>query len=378
VSNISHLLERYREHPAVVQLTKALQQPNARVHIAGLTGAQEAFVLASSLTAGGQPSTILYIAQSKEEAAYLLNDLQGILPDGAVHFFPDSFKRAAVFDVLNPTHTLQRSEVVSRLAAPPIEGGRSGAWRPFVETKSEEFNSPERPDSLPVGAAKALLPPSMGGAAGGAIIITYPEALFEKVVSPEVLAQSRIEIAVAEKLDADFVIQVLVEYGFERTDFVYEPGQFSIRGGIVDLFSFGNELPYRIELFDDEVESIRTFDPLTQLSKQSIGRVRIVPNLNTRFRQDQKVSLFQVLPENTVIWIKDFQFLLDRLQYCFEKAEQFAGKITALDAAELRDIFRDRAFVYPGDVVGDVREHALVFLEKPGPAVVELLGIPGS
>ncbi len=162
----------------------------------------------------------------------------------------------------------------------------------------------------------------------------------------------------------DFVIEVLVEYGFERTDFVYEPGQFSIRGGIVDLFSWGNELPYRIELFDDEVESIRTFDPLTQLSNQNIRSVSIIPNLNTRFRQDQKVSLLRVLPPTTVIWVKDFQFVLDRLQFCFEKAETFAGKLSALDTAELREIFRDRAFLYPREVVEEVRARGMVFLEK--------------
>lgn len=330
MSNIGHLLERYREHPSVVHLLQALQEPNARVHLSGLTGAQGAFALAGSLSAGATVRTALFIAESKEEAAYLLNDLQGILGDGPVYFFPDSFKRPAFFDDLNPTQILQRSEVVNQVSA-------------------------------------------RAPAAGGAVVVTYPEALFEKVVSPEVLAQSRIDIAAGEKLDVDFAIQVLVEYGFERTDFVYEPGQFSIRGGIVDLFSYGNELPYRIELFDDEVESIRSFDPLTQLSKQNIGRISIVPNLNTRFRQDQKVSLFRVLPGHTVLWIKDFQFLLDRLQYCFEKAEQFAGKISALDTAELREIFRDRAFLFPGDVVEDVREHRIVFLEKPGPAVEAML-----
>ena len=326
VSNIGHLLERYRQHPSVAQLIESLRQPNARVQLSGLTGAQSAFALAATLVSGRAASTALYIAESKEEAAYLLNDLQGILGEERVSFFPDSFKRPAFFDDLNPTQILQRSEVVNK-----------------VNTRAPGD--------------------------GSAVVISYPEALFEKVVSPEVLAQSRIEVATGEKLDIDFVIQVLVEYGFERTDFVYEPGQFSIRGGIVDLFSYGNELPYRIELFDDEVESIRSFDPLTQLSKQNIGRVSIVPNLNTRFRQDQKVSLLRVLPANTVIWIKDFQFLLDRLQYCFEKAEQFAVKISALDPAELRDIFRDRAFLFPGDVVEDVRTHAIIFLEKPSPAV---------
>lgn len=341
MSNIRHLLDRYREHASVVQLLQALQQSGsqadtghaARVQLTGLKGAQTAFVLAA--TADTLHSTALYIAESKEEAAYLLNDLQSILGELSVHFFPDSFKRPAFFDDINPTQVLQRSEVVNKVS---------------------------------MGNPAAGSPPG-----GGGVVVTYPEALFEKVVSPEVLAQSRIDIGKGETLDIDFVIQVLVEYGFERTDFVYEPGQFSLRGGIIDLFSYGNELPYRIELFDDEVESIRTFEPLTQLSSQQISRVSIVPNLNTRFRHDQKVSLFRVLPANTMIWIKDFQFLLDRLQYCFEKAEQFAEKISALDTAEIREIFRDRAFLFPGEVVEDVREHPIVFLEKPAPAVTEVL-----
>ena len=328
MSNIAYLLKRYREHPAVANLTTALQESGARVQLSGLSGAQGAFVLAAAHTdgkSGGLNSSVLYIAESKEEAAYLLNDLQSLLSEGAVHFFPDSFKRPAYFDDLQATQVLQRSEVVNKISDKP---------------------DPKQEDITP------------------SVIVTYPEALFEKVVAPEVLAQSRIRIAKEEKLDVDFAIQVLVEYGFKRADFVYEPGQFSIRGGIVDLFSFGNELPYRIELFDDEVESIRTFDPLTQLSKQQLGFVNIVPNLNTRFGQDQKVSLFQVLPAKTVLWIKDFQFLLDRLQYCFEKAEQFAGQVTALDREELREIFRDRAFLYPHEVIEDVTGHAIVFTEK--------------
>ena len=264
----------------------------------------------------------LLVANSKEEAAYRFNDLEGLLAGRAVYFFPDSFKRPAYFDDLNATHVLQRSEVISKITIPQEAGGNSGP-----------------------------------------VIVTYPEALFEKVVRPEILAQSRIEVQKGEKLDADWVMEVLVEYGFERTDFVYEPGQFSVRGGIIDLYSYGNDLPYRIELFDDEVETIRIFDPLTQLSQRNLTSVSIVPNLNTRFRQDQKVSLFRILPENTVIWVKDFQFLLDRLQYCFERAEQFAAKLTALDPAELREIFRDRAFLFPADVVEDIAERAIIYLE---------------
>ena len=297
MSNTAHLLDRYGKHPEVVRLSQHLNtQQGPRAQLTGLTGAQEAFVLAATA-----PDRLhLYIANTKEEAAYRLNDLAGLVGDAAVLFFPDSFKRPAYFDDLNSSHILQRSELVNKVS---------------------QGNDILR------------------------FVVTYPEALFEKVVRPEVLAQNRIDISKGNKLDLDFIIEVLVEYGFERSDFVYEPGQFSIRGGIIDLFSYGNDLPYRVELFGDEVETIRVFDPLTQLSKQNISRVSIVPNLNTRFRQDQKVSLLQVLPEKTVLWVRDFQFLLDRLQHCFERAEQFAEKVSALDVPELRELFRDRAFL---------------------------------
>lgn len=325
MSNLSHLLNAYRKHPAVLKILQALdaQATAARVRLSGLAGAQESFVVAGTASHPGKNARQchLFIANSKEEAAYRQNDLEGILAGQAVYFFPDSFKRPAFFDDLNPTQMLQRSELISKITRSALP--------------ENELN----------------------------IIVTYPEALFEKVVKPEVLNQSRIEVKKGEKLDVEFVIQVLVEYGFERADFVFEPGQFSIRGGIIDLFSFGNELPYRIELFDDEVETIRTFDPVSQLSQQNLSALSIVPNLSTRFRQDQKVSLFQILPANTLIWIKDYQFLLDRLQYCFERAEQFAGKLTALDTTELREIFRDRAFLFPADVTEDIAEMAIVYLD---------------
>ncbi len=364
MSNVQHLLQAYRQSARATQLAKALAAPNARVQLTGLIGSQTAFALAGAATNKGSPFH-LYIANSKEEAAYLQNDLQGILAEQTIHFFPDSFKRPSFFEELHPTQVLQRSETVNKItssSAPPSPPIKEGDGTHSAETIDDRL------------ATSDVLPPFTGGQGGAAqVIITYPEALFEKVVSPEVLRKSRIEVSKGEKLDIDFMIQVLVEYGFERTDFVYEPGQFSIRGGIIDLFSYGNDLPYRIELFDDEVETIRVFDPLTQLSRQNITRVSIVPNLNTRFRHDQKVSFLQVLPANTVIWIKDFQFLLDRLQYCFEKAETFAAKLSALDTTELREIFRDRAFLYPGDVVEDVGERRLVFTEKQGKTVTELL-----
>ena len=322
MSNLEHLLGRYSTHPAVKTIIDQLNtdQSKVRLQLSGLTGAQESFAVsatAKGLNKGNRKLHLL-LANAREEAAYRFNDLEGMLGHDQVFFFPDSFKRPAFFDELNQTQILQRSETISKVSV--------ASSQPRV-------------------------------------VVTYPEALFEKVVKPEVLQQSRIEVTKGERLDVDFMIQVLVEYGFERADFVYEPGQFSIRGGIIDLFSFGNDLPYRIELFDDEVETLRTFDPLTQLSQQNLNHLSIVPNLNTRFKRDQKASLLQVLPSDTVIWVRDIQFLIDRLQYCFERAEQFAGKVATLEAAELREIFRDRAFLYPAEVLEDMSLHPLVFLE---------------
>jgi transcription-repair coupling factor (superfamily II helicase) len=305
-------MERYRAAPQVRFLAEKLAEGHKVCQLAGLVGAQRAFAIAATAqVARTHADAHLVICEGKDEAAYLLNDLSTLLSGEQVFFFPDSFKRPAFFEEINPTHVLQRSETVHKITA--------AEQRPF---------SP--------------------------VVVTYPEALFEQVVLPEVLEQTKIVIKKGEKLDTDFVIQVLIEYGFSRSDYVYEPGQFSIRGGIIDLFSYGNELPYRIELFDDEVESIRTFDPLDQLSVQRLESVSIIPNLNTRFGQSQKASLLRVLPERTVIWIKDTQFLLDRLQACFERAETFAQKVKSLDSAEVREIFRDRAFVYPAAIVEDM------------------------
>ena len=321
MSNLQRVLELYRNDKRTQQIASALSGDTpTRLQVTGMVGAQESFALYG--TYANLPRNYLFIANDKEEAAYLQNDLSNLFEKKPIWFFPDSFKRPMHFEALNSTNVLQRTEVINRI------------------TSSN---------------------------AKGEIVITYPEALFEKVVSPEALNEQRINIAIGEKFDVDFVIEILVEYGFRREDFVYEPGQFSIRGGIVDIFSYGSELPYRIELFDDEVETIRLFDPLTQLSEKNIASVSIVPNINTKFSREQKVSLFQVLPKDTVLWIKDFQILLDKLQQCFEKAEDFARRLTVLDNNELAEIFRDRAFIFPRQVIEDVQEHAIISLSPHSP-----------
>ena len=255
MENLKRLLELYRTDVRTNEIATSLRTTTpARLQLLGMVGAQEAFVLTGSYLA--DPRHYLIIANTKEEAAYLQNNLTSLSEGKPVRFFPDSFKRPMFFQELNNTNVLERTETINRLSS-----SRSN----------------------------------------GELIITYPEALFEKVVAPKVLEANRINIAAGEQTDVDFLIEILTEYGFAREDFVYEPGQFSVRGGIVDIFSYGNEYPYRVELFDEEVESIRTFDPTTQLSVRNIAEVSIVPNINTKFKREDKVSLFRVLPDDAVV-----------------------------------------------------------------------------
>ncbi|MFK8101779.1 MAG: transcription-repair coupling factor [Saprospiraceae bacterium] len=320
MENLQRLLGLYRDDSRTQQIIQLLESETPiRLQVEGLIGAQESFVLAGTYLS--QPRHHLLVANDKEEAAYLQNTLANLFNKKTIHFFPDSFKRPMLFAELNNNNVLQRTETINKITSEMVIGE---------------------------------------------IVVSYPEALFEKVVAPAVLEKSRINITKDEKVDVTALIEILAEYGFERVEFVYEPGQFSIRGGIIDIFSYGNEWPYRIELFDEEVESIRTFDPTTQLSRLKIAKVTIVPNINTKFSRDQKVSLLQVLPPETIIWVKDFQMVLDKLQICFEKAEEFASSISVLDESELAVLFKERAFILPHHVVDDIQDFSLILLGKDG------------
>ena len=312
------LLQRYADSPRLAELDRLTAgEAPAPVQLRGLAGALESFLIAGLYQRRGGHHLI--VATDKEEAAYIQNTVAALLPKKQVRLLPDSFRRPLYFEVLDPTNVLLRTETINYL----------------THAKSR-----------------------------GEIVVTYPEALFEQVVAPEVLTGSRIELNKGEDIDVDTIVEVLVEYGFRREDFVYEPGQFSIRGGIIDIFSYGNEYPYRIELFDDEVESIRTFDPLHQLSIDAVDYVSIVPNINTKFERSQKTSIFRVLPAETTVWLKDFQLLLDRLGEAFRKAEEFGQNLTVVDDEELAQIFRDRAFIRPGEVLEDVSSKPLIFFSN--------------
>ena len=317
-TNLTELVERYQNDLRIGELCDALKSDGAQVLAEGLIGSQQAFVLAAAYRCERQPH--LYVAEDKEDAAYLQNDLAELLAPKPIRFLPDSFKAPMNFERLDNTNVLQRTDAINKIVS---------------------------------------------SRAKGEIVVTYPEALFEKVVSPEVLNAERIDITKDETLDADTMIDVMVGYGFERVDFVYEPGQFSVRGGIIDIFSFGNEWPYRIELFDDEVESIREFDPTTQLSVRNIESIDIVPNINTEFKSTQKVSLLEVLPAGTVVWVRSPQLLLEKLQQCYDRASEFADKVEKLpDEEQAYEMMRERAFLPPQEVLTKLVTFRLVTLKR--------------
>ena len=154
--------------------------------------------------------------------------------------------------------------------------------------------------------------------------VTYPEALSEKVVSQKVLATNTLFINKNEKLNQDFVIDMLHEYGFNHTDYVAVPGEFAIRGGIIDVYSYSHELPYRIEFFDDEVESVRAFDPSTQLSVVELDKISITPNVQGDLLNEERVNFldFFASGQSITCWFENFEDCLVKVEKNFEKAEK--------------------------------------------------------
>jgi transcription-repair coupling factor (superfamily II helicase) len=237
-------------------------------------------------------STHLVILNDAEEAAYFHNTLENLTQALNLFYFPSSFKNRKDFRHLNSSHVMLRTEALSHMSSSAMADGKKQAG----------------------------------------IIITYPEALFEKVILPQTLDGNLINIKINDTLDVDSLIETFVTYGFSRTDFVYEPGQFALRGGILDIYSFGNEKPYRIELFGNDVDSIRIFDPATQLSERKLLRVSIIPNVKTQFSGDEKISLLEFLPEHTVVWLKDWDVIKKSIEEQHEYLESFlehsAGNIS--------------------------------------------------
>ena len=281
--NIKDFLEIYTTDGLIQTIAESIK-PNQHqiLGIRGLNGSLDAVLAAAVYKLNRQNN--LYILHDKEEAAYFLNDLQNLLPDREVMMFPGSYKKPYDIQETDNANILFRAEVLNKINHKDIKGE---------------------------------------------IIVTYPEALAEKVINKRSLLQNTFSIKLGDNLDLHNFSSRLISYDFEKTDFVYEAGQFAIRGGILDLFSYANELPYRIELFGKEVDSIRTFNPETQLSDEKLKEIHIIPNIQTRLKEENRESFLSFLPRNTKIWVKDLGLVMDTVDKYFDRSTELFKSLIA-------------------------------------------------
>ena len=305
--NEQSLFERFHNSPLLNNLTdriamSKLENKPFQAFLQNLNGSAAAFVLQTIFTHSKTAHfNHIIVLNDAEEAAYFFNSIESVTEAMDLFYFPSSYKTPQNFSLLNPSHVMLRTEALTKI--------------------------------------------SMGG--NKKIIVTYPEALFEKVIMPNTLQQNLIQIKTNDTLHLNELMQSLIDYGFQRTDFVYEPGQFALRGGIFDIYSFGNEQPYRIELFGEEVDSIRLFDPATQLSERKLLQVNIIPNVTTQFEDTQKIPLLTFMPNDTLVWLKDWNVIAQRGNDQYEALGDFiehhasANKIDEQDAHKRHSVLED-------------------------------------
>lgn len=273
--NLPHLMHQYLQSPLVEQLVKRVNYADAQqLYLKNLQGSSAEFIVSAVFQHDeGKDLNHLIVLNDAEEAAYFHNTLENLTSALDLFYFPSSFKNRKNFRLLNSSHVMLRTEALTKLS----------------------------------------------GGGNKKIVVTYPEAIFEKVILPGTISSNIISIKTNDTIQPESLMDLFVMYGFERTDFVYEPGQFALRGGILDIYSFGNEKPYRVELFGNEVDSIRIFDPETQLSERKLLQVNIIPNVDilpdtAGAEAGEKISLFEFMPENTVVWLKDWDVIEEKIK----------------------------------------------------------------
>ena len=263
-----------------------------KIHLKGALGSSLSFTIANIFKSSKLP--FLLIFDNKEEAAYHLNDLEVLLDDNEVLFYPGSYRRPYQIEETDNANVLLRAEVLNRI------------------------NSQKKQ----------------------ALIVTYPEALFEKVLSRKALEKSTFKVAVGETLNLDFFNEVLFDYQFKRVDFVTEPGEFSVRGGIVDVFSFSHDEPYRVEFFGDEIDSIRTFDVESQLSIKPIKKLHIIPNIEHKLLNETRQSFLEYITSNTVVFCRNIPAFLAATDTLQDKASEAYGVLSPdLNHSRPEDLF---------------------------------------
>lgn len=280
------------------QLIQALKQEKKQIQITNLVGSSLSFLISEAFKKAKKP--FLLVFDDKESAAYHLNDLEQLLGEKNLLFYPASYRRAYQIEETDNANILLRAEVLNRI------------------------NSRRKP----------------------AIIVTYPQALFEQVITKRELERNTLKLTVGEEVSLEFINEMLFEYNFNRVDFVSSPGEFAVRGGIIDVFSYSNDEPYRIEFFGDEIDSIRTFDVETQLSIEKIKKINILPNVANKMLEEKRQSFLQYLSQKTVIFTKNNSLLFGTLDKLFAKAEQeFINVKGAVKQTNPNELFSDGTLI---------------------------------
>ena len=271
--DIKELVSQYASHPGVKALGRVLcDKQQRRITLDGLHGSVLPLLFASLSAARPEAlnSPFVFVADDQEEGGYLYHDLVQMLGEERVLFFPSSFRRAVKYGQKDAANEILRTEVLSKLSS-------------------------------------GMLP---------LFVVTFPDALCELVVSHEELSDQTLRLQQGETVDIAVLQDVLLDFGFQRADYVYEPGQFAVRGSIVDIYSFASEYPYRIDFFGDDIDSIRTFEIQTQLSLSRKDAVTIVPELrHTRQKQE---SFLRFLPENSLLVMRDVTYLCESVENIYE------------------------------------------------------------
>jgi transcription-repair coupling factor (superfamily II helicase) len=278
---ISTLPGTFARHIGILQLKEWSRNPENNITLKGLSGSSAA--LTAAATTGDRKH--FFILEDKEEAAYFYHDLVQLLGEEKIFFFPSTYKRSPEFGQPDSNNTILRTEALDQL----------------------QFND------------------------GSSLVVTHAEALLEKVPTRQEMTGQAMTIKAGDDLNPAFVEDFLQELSFQRVDFVYEPGQYSLRGSIIDIFSFSNEDPVRVDFFGDEVESIRTFDIENQLSKKTLEQVTILPDLGKRQQGKEYIALPGFLDSNTRIWIQSPHQVFQKTDAIYRKVEK---KFNQEDKAE--------------------------------------------
>ncbi len=305
---IRELKKAFTTLPQIDSSANALQFAGAHIHWKGLVGSARG-LCATALTEQ-IPGHHLFILPDKEEAAYFLNDLEGLFPDDKrILFYPASYRVPYQLEDTDNANVVSRAEVLER-----INNGTNVR------------------------------------------VVTYPQALFEKVPTQKKLSDNTLRVEVGKNYSIDLINELLLDYHFDRVDFVYEPGQFSIRGGIVDVFSYANDNPFRIEFFGDEVESIRTFDAGTQLSLVNHKHFNIIPNVQGQLNLEGNGSFFEFLGQHVTIWISS----VEQLSAIIDKEYKRAVKIHSELSDTVKRTLPGDLYMHPSEVEHVLKDHSTI------------------